>query len=68
MATSEGGGAKMRRVLFVLIASATLCGCISMLENGYDSRARHECDRATRAGERGACYDRVDQNRRERRE
>lgn len=58
----------MRRVLLVLIASATLSGCISMLEDGYDSRARHECDRSTRAGERGACYDRVDQHRRERRE
>ncbi len=58
----------MRRVLLVLFASAALSGCISMLESGYDSRARHECDRSTRAGERGACYDRVDQNRRERRE
>lgn len=58
----------MRRLLFALIASATLGGCISMFESGYDSRARHECDRTTRAGERGACYDRIDQNRRERRE
>lgn len=58
----------MRRFFLVLAASATLGGCISMLESGYDSRARHECDRSTRAGERGACYDRVDQNRREHRE
>lgn len=58
----------MRRFLLALIASATLGGCISMLESGYDSRARHECDRTTSAGDRGACYDRVDQNRRERRE
>jgi hypothetical protein len=60
--------ASMRRFLLALIASATLGGCISMLESGYDSRARHECDRNTSAAERGACYDRVDQNRRERRE
>lgn len=57
----------MRRFLLALIASATLGGCISMLESGYDERARHECHRDTRAGERGACYDRVEQNRRERR-
>mgnify|MGYP001194599354 CR=1 FL=1 len=55
----------MRRFLLVLLASASLSGCISMLENGYDSRA--ECDRATRAGDHAACYDRVDQHRRERR-
>jgi hypothetical protein len=57
----------MRRFLLALIASATLGGCISLLESGYDERARHECDRNTSAGERGACYDRVEQNRRERR-
>lgn len=57
----------MRRFLLVLLASASLSGCISMLENGYDSRARPECDRATRAGDHAACYDRVDQHRRERR-
>lgn len=57
----------MRRFLLALIASATLGGCISTLESGYDERARQECDRDTRAGERGACYDRVEQNRRERR-
>lgn len=56
----------MRLFLFALLASATLGGCISTLENGYDSRSRHQCDQSTRAGERGACYDRVDQNRRER--
>lgn len=58
----------MRRFFFALIASATLGGCISTLEGGYDSRAREECDQSTRASERGACYDRVEQNRRERRE
>lgn len=58
----------MRRFFLALIASATLSGCISMLEDGYDSRARHQCDQATRGAERGACYDRVDQNRREHRE
>lgn len=57
----------MSRFLLALLASATLAGCISSLESGYDSRARQQCDQTTRAGERGACYDRVDQNRRERR-
>jgi hypothetical protein len=58
----------MRRFLLALAAAAVLGGCMSLFEGGYDSRARHECDRDTRAGERGECYDRVDQNRRERSE
>lgn len=58
----------MRRFLLALIASATLGACIPLLEDGHDSRARQECDRATRPSDRGECYDRVDQNRRERRE
>ena len=58
----------MRRFLLVLLASASLCGCISLLEDGYDDRARHECDRNTSPSHRGECYDWVDQNRRERRE
>ena len=36
----------MRRFFLALNASAMLGGCISTLENGYDSRARHECDRS----------------------
>ena len=58
----------MRRFFLALAASAMLSGCISIFESAYDDRAREECDRSTRAAERGACYDRVDQHRRERRE
>lgn len=58
----------MRRILCVLFAVMTLGGCMSLLESGYDSRARHECDRNASRGERGECYDRVDRHRRERRE
>jgi hypothetical protein len=58
----------MRRFLLALAAAATLGGCVSMFENAYDSRARHDCDRGASARDRGECYDRVDQNRRERRE
>jgi uncharacterized protein YceK len=58
----------MRRFLLALTAAAALGGCVSMIENAYDSRARHECDRASGASDRGACYDRVDRNRRERRD
>ena len=39
----------MRRFFLALDASAMLGGCISTLENGYISRARHECGRSTRA-------------------
>lgn len=53
----------MRRLLFALLAAATLSGCLSSM---YDERARQECDQETSARERGACYDRVDQNRRDR--
>jgi hypothetical protein len=58
----------MRRFLFALAAAATLGGCASTLEGAYDSRARSECDRSTGARDRGECYDRIDQNRREQRE
>jgi hypothetical protein len=61
-------GDPMRRFLLAVAAAMALAGCMSLLESGYDSRARHECDRETGARDRGACYDRVDQNRRERRE
>lgn len=57
-----------RRIILVLTAAAALSGCVSLLESTYDERARSECDRDTRAGDRGACYDRVEQNRREREE
>lgn len=52
----------MRRFLFVLIAVAGLAGCAGM----FDDQARDECDVSSRTSERGACYDRVDQQRRER--
>lgn len=58
----------MRRVLLAVLAAAALGGCASAFENAYDDRARSECDRNSRASERGACYDRIEQNRRERRE
>lgn len=54
--------AVMRRVLLALIAAASLAGCAGI----YDEQARDQCDTSSRASDRGACYDRVDQNRRER--
>ncbi|MGD9979238.1 MAG: hypothetical protein AB7H66_16435 [Hyphomonadaceae bacterium] len=58
----------MRRFLLALAAAVALGGCVSYFEEAYDSRARHQCDRNSDARERGDCYDRVDRNRRERRE
>ena len=55
----------MRRALIVLLAAAALSGCLS-LDSMYDDAARTECDQQTSPRERGACYDRVDQNRRDR--
>jgi hypothetical protein len=55
----------MRRVLFVLLAAAALGGCLS-IDTMFDDRAREECDQETSPRERGECYDRVDQNRRDR--
>jgi uncharacterized protein YceK len=52
----------MRRILLVLLAAASLSGCAGL----FDDTARRECDVNTRANERGACYDRIDQDRRER--
>lgn len=56
----------LRRVLIALSAAALLGGC-SLLQSAYDEQAREECDNASTASSRGACYDRVDQNSRERR-
>jgi hypothetical protein len=61
-----GGRLPMRRALFALFAAAALGGCVSMLEQAYDERARDECDQNARAGDRGLCYDRVEQHRRDR--
>lgn len=52
----------MKRVLVVFAAMFALSGCAGM----YDERARQECEQETRAGDRGACLDRVDQHRRDR--
>jgi hypothetical protein len=57
----------MRKLLLALAELTVLGGCISMIENAYDDQARSECDRESGARDRGACYDRVDQNRRDNR-
>ena len=57
----------MRRMLIALAAAAMLGGCASTLQSMYDEQAREECDNNSSAGSRGACYDRVDANRRDRR-
>lgn len=53
----------MRRFILAVFAAAMLSGCA--LDNMYDEHARDECDREATPRERGECYDRVDQNRRE---
>jgi hypothetical protein len=55
----------VRKLLLIASAAALLSGCIAW-DSMYDDHARTECDRETTPSERGACYDRVDQNRRER--
>lgn len=52
---------------FVLAAACALTGCISSLEGAYDDHAREECDSQTSGSARSDCYDRVEQNRRDRR-
>ena len=53
----------VKRFMFAALAALVLAGCQSM----YDDRAMHDCDISTRAGsDRSDCYDRVDQNSRER--
>jgi hypothetical protein len=54
----------MRRIVLILAAALALSGCLA-LDSMYDDHARDECDRETTASQRGACHDRVDQNRRE---
>lgn len=56
----------MRKAMLALAAAMMLSGCASFFENSYDDAAREECDRSSRAEERGACYDRIEQERRER--
>ena len=52
----------MRKFLAV-VAMLAVSGCASLIEGAYDEQARTECEQAR---DRSDCYDRVDQNRRER--
>jgi len=56
----------LRNVIVAGAAALALSGCVSTLDGAYDEQARRQCERETRASERGACLDRVDQHRRER--
>lgn len=56
----------MRQLILSLAALMALSGCVSSLESAYDEHARTECERETSTSQRGACLDRVDQNRRDR--
>lgn len=58
----------MRRlhVACAVLSAMLLSGCVSTVEGAYDNHARAECDRETSPRQRGECYDRIDQNRRER--
>lgn len=53
----------MRKLLLAACAVLALGGCA--LDTMYDDHARDECDRETTPQQRGECYDRVDQNRRD---
>ncbi len=57
----------MGRIILAVTAAALLSGCAGVLGDVYDEQARTECEQNTDARERGACLDRVDQNRRDRR-
>lgn len=54
----------MARLVLVVLALALLSGC-ALLQGEYDERAHSECDQEA-GSRRGACHDRVDENRRER--
>jgi hypothetical protein len=54
----------MRKLILAACAAFTLSGCIAFDEM-YDDQARTECDSETTPRERGACYDRVEQHRRD---
>jgi hypothetical protein len=54
----------MRRLVLAALAALALTGCQSL----YDDAAMHDCDTSTQSGrDRSDCYDRVEQNSRERR-
>lgn len=52
-----------RKFAALLVAAITLSGCVSLFEDAYDDQARSQCEEE-RAGSRGACVDRVEENRR----
>ena len=52
----------MRAVLTAL-ALLTMSGCASWIDDAYDDQARSQCDQSSH--DRGGCYDRVEQSRRE---
>jgi hypothetical protein len=56
----------MRKLLLIACAAAMLSGCIAW-DDMYDDQAREQCDSETTARERGECYDRIEQQRREQR-
>lgn len=45
----------MRRLVLALAAIMMLSACMSTLQDGYDDRARHECERENRGAERAMC-------------
>ena len=53
----------MRKLVLAACVAFALGGCV--LDTMYDDHARSECDSDTSPRDRGECYDRVDQNRRE---
>jgi hypothetical protein len=57
----------MLRSIAAALAVLVVSACVSSIESAYDEHARSECDRESAASERGACYDRVEQSRRDRR-
>jgi hypothetical protein len=56
----------MLRGIVAALAAVLLAGCVSTIQGAYDEHAREECERETSPRDRGACLDRVDQNRRDR--
>lgn len=56
----------MRQLLLIVLAAATLTGCISTLDGAYDEQSRTQCEQETSARDRGECLDRVDRQRQQR--
>jgi hypothetical protein len=57
----------MRKLLIVVLAAGALSGCVSMIDDAYDDEARSHCDQQVRTSQRSDCHDRVERERRERR-